>query len=512
MNACYGLALIMCLAVCSGLAAGERVREPVVAGRFYPGGKEELARSVDDFLAKGAKRSAVEGKPIAVVAPHAGYTYSGRCAGAAFAPVKGKTYKRVVVLAVNHRGMPFRGGSILDVDAYRTPLGTVPLDREACEALRKTRYIGTHPSAHRAEHSLEVELPFLQRALGSFQLVPIVVGHVVEDEFAAMAAEVRSVVDDDTLVVASCDFTHYGANFRFAPFREKVRENIEKLDKGAVAEALKLDGPAFTKYITRTGATICGRYTVRVLLEMLPEKAKGTLVDYYTSGDANGDYRQSVSYAGIVFTAEGQWGPPPKRDADAEGAAKPAADVDITAAGQRRLLDIARKTLEAVTAGKPIPELDEAAEELQGRYGVFVTLNKEGKLRGCIGNFRPDTPLYKTVAAQARMSALRDRRFQSVRAEEVKAIDIEISVLLPAKPIKDPLGWELGKHGIIVRRGLQQATFLPQVAEHFKTKQEMLAACCRKAGMLSYVWREPETQVFIYRAQVFGEKSLGGKP
>jgi len=485
---------------------------------------------VDHFLAEGAKKVKIEARPIALIAPHAGYVYSGRCAGIGYATVRGKAYARVVVLAVNHRGMPFRGASILGVDAYKTPLGTVPVDREACEALLKSRLFGTRRSAHRMEHSLEIQLPFLQRAISDFKLVPIVCGNLDGDQFAAMAAELRKVVDDDTLVVASTDFTHYGSRFRYVPFTTRIRQNLEKLDKGAIDFILKRDGGGFWRYVQRTGATICGRIPVRLLLHMLPEKASGQLLNYYTSGDATGDYRNSVSYAAVAFTAPGQWGrpaakraegsaptiasAPARQDKPAAKGGKPSGATGVSKAGQRKLLEIARKTLVAVTAGKPIPELKLSAPELQSRNGVFVTLNKDGKLRGCIGNFRPTTPLYRTVAAQTRLSALRDRRFSPVQPGEVADIDIEISILLPARAIKKPLDWQLGRHGIIVRRGYRQATFLPQVGEHFRSanlterqsQEAMLAACCRKARLPAYIWRDPETTILIYEAQVFGEK------
>ena len=518
-----GLMLLGCL--CTMLSCGmaaSKVREPAWAGKFYTADATRLRERVDNFLAEGAKKTTVDGKPIAIIAPHAGYDYSGRCAGVAFATVKGKTYRRVVVMAVNHRGPRFRGGSILDVDAYKTPLGTIPLDRDACASLLKSTYFKTVRGAHRAEHSLEVELPFLQRALGTFKLVPIVMSGAGSDDFAPMAAAVRKVVDDDTLVVVSCDFTHYGRNFGYAPFRSNVRKNIEKLDKGAVDFILKRDPKGFWGYIQRTRATICGRCPVAVLLAMLPGDAKGQLVNYYTSGDATGDYRHSVSYAGIVFTAQGAWckapepasavapEPNPPAAAGAEPTDKrkgASSSVGVTETGKKKLLAIARKTLVAVTSGKKVPNLKLDDADLQGRYGVFVTLHKLGKLRGCIGNFRPQTPLFRTVAVQARLSALKDHRFKPVRQEEVADIDIEISVLLPEERIKSPTDWEFGKHGIIVRRGYRQATFLPQVAEHFQTREEMLSACCRKARMPSYMWRASDTMVYRYRAQVFGEKA-----
>ena len=515
------IVLVATLAASSCGEAASRVRYPVVAGQFYTEDAQRLAEQVDHFLKVGAEKAkGVEGKPVGLIAPHAGYAYSGRCAGVAYAAVKGKSYKRVIVLAVNHRGPRFTGGSILKVDAYKTPLGDVPLDRDACRQLLASKLFDSRPPVHRQEHSLEVQLPFLQRALGDFLLVPIVVGGGDEETFRALAAELRKVTDDQTLVVASSDFTHYGRAFGYVPFTSGIRQNLERLDKGAIAFAEKADMAGWWQYIKAKRATICGRCTVATLLAMLPEKAQGKLLNYYTSGDATGDYSHSVSYAAVVLTAPGGWG---KAAADIPAAAaepaalEPEKDVDastgvgVSKAGQKKLVEIARKTLVEVTQGKPVPKLKLSDKDLQGKFGVFVTLYRDGKLRGCIGNFRPETPLYETVADQTRLSALKDRRFTPVQASEVKDIDIEISVLLPEKRIGEPLAWELGKHGIIVRRGSRSATFLPQVAEHFTTKEEMLSACCRKAGLPTSIWRDPATAVYAYRAQVFGEKDLQGK-
>ena len=487
-------------------AQSQSVRRPVVAGAFYPSNPTELRETVDRYLAQGAKKaSVIKSKPIALIVPHAGYRYSGACAGVAYATIKGRKYKRVIIMAVNHRGGPFHGASILDVRAYRTPLGEVPLDTAVCNVLRRSDLVRSYPSAHRREHSLEVQLPFLQRTLGDFKLVPIVMGMVYEEEFADLARTIRQFIDNDTLVIASSDFCHYGPMFNFAPFGTgpEARPKIEELDKEAVRLIIQHDGPRFWAYLRKTGDTICGRYPIRVLLHMLPADAKGHLLEYYASGDTNHDYRHSVSYAAIAFTAEGGWGEAPAQGTPGQ---QSQTNHKISPAGQRKLLAIARQTLVAVTAGKPVPRFQLDDPELQGRNGVFVTLHKNGQLRGCIGNFRPLTPLYQTVAEQTRMSALKDPRFPPVRPEEVKDIDIEISVLMPPRPINDPLDWEFGKHGIIVRRGWRQATFLPQVAKHFKNKQEMLAACCAKAGLLPHVWRDPGTKVLIYTAQVFGEK------
>ncbi len=503
------LALILLTATVSCSGEEPTVWEPQLAGSWYPAGSAALEKMLDGFLVDGAKKAkAVEGRPIALVAPHAGYQFCGRCAGAAFAAVKGKPYRRVVLLAFSHRGIPPRAASVLGVDAFATPLGNVQVDRDACATLMRNPRFRNVPAAYAGENSFELLLPFLRRAIAPFHLVPIVLGRLEESDYAPVAETLRKVIDDETLVAVSSDFTHYGRRFDHTPFTTNLRENIEKQDRGAVALILKRDPAGFAKYIEETRATICGATAIRVLLHLLPEKATGQLVDYYTSGDEAGRHDDCVAYAGVVLTAPGQWGTPPAKPA-AKGDPRPAAearDAPISEAGQKKLLDIARKTLVAVTDGKDVPELKLDDPELQSLNGVFVTLHKNGELRGCIGNFKPTTPLYHTVANQAKQSALEDPRFPAVRPIEVADIDIEISVLTPGKPIENPLDWEFGKHGIIVRRDWQQATFLPQVAEHFKSKEEMLAACCRKAGMLSSVWRDPGTTVLIYTAQVFGEK------
>ncbi|NQT53842.1 AmmeMemoRadiSam system protein B [bacterium] len=499
-------ALLLALAACGDAAS--RVREPIAAGTFYESDPAKLRAQVDDFLAMGAENVERQQRVIALVAPHAGYVYSGRCAGHAYAAVKGQTYKRVVLLAVNHRGRNFRGASILDVDTYRTPLGDIPVDTAACKLLLKSSLIHTEPSAHRREHSLEVHLPFLQRAIGSFRLVPIVTGFLEEGDFPLLAATIRQVVDNDTLVVESTDFTHYGRAFGFTPFRKDVRDNIEKLDKGAIDLILSRDAAGFWDYVQGRAIkpTICGRHPLRVLIHMLPDDAEGKLVCYYCSGDAERNYTHSVSYASIVFAApkrwSGAWSAPTTVSTRKTKSGGPSLEA------QQRLLEIARQTLVSVVNARGVPGVKEDSPELQGKNGVFVTLKRLGKLRGCIGCFESSKPLYQTVARETRASALEDLRFKPVMPKELREIEIEVSVLSASRPIANPLDWEFGTHGIIVKRGPFHATFLPQVADHFKSKEQMLAACCRKAGLTDDAWKDPKTQVKIYDAFVFNETDV----
>jgi len=206
----------------------------------------------------------------------------------------------------SHR-YPLRGGSVDAFDGYVTPLGRVPVDKEACEALLgKKPLFKWEPRASLQEHSLELEVPFLQTVLGEFELIPLVVGEVGEAEAARIAGELKEYVDDETIVVVSCDFTHYGAAFGYAPFRKDVRKNIEKLDRGAIDLILQKDPGGLLRYIRETGATIDGRNIFPILIGLLPEDARGELLKYYTSGDLTGEYSHSVSYAAILFTVRSE--------------------------------------------------------------------------------------------------------------------------------------------------------------------------------------------------------------
>lgn len=308
-----GAALLASLAWCGGQPAGEQVaagkgvgamqgtvRYPAVAGQFYPGSPGALRKEVGDFLAAAPSRG-VGGRVVGLISPHAGYAYSGGTAAYGYSLLRGRGITRVVVLAPTHR-VGFRGAALTDSAFYRTPLGDVPVDRAACDELAKKPGYVMLPRAHEGEHSLEVQLPFLQEALGEFTLVPVIVGEGDTGDYAAIAAPLRRLLDGKTVVVASSDFTHYGANFGYLPFTDDVRENLRALDLGAAAFAEKRDAAGFAAYVDRTGATICGHAPIGILLETLPREARGTLLHYTTSGDLTGDWGHCVSYVSMLFT------------------------------------------------------------------------------------------------------------------------------------------------------------------------------------------------------------------
>ena len=275
--------------------------DPVSGIDWYPNDKQALAQMVNSYISN-AKTKEIKGKIMAVIAPHAGFHYSGQCAAYAFKPLIKSNVNRVIILAPSHMG-GFRGLSILKADYYGTPLGLIKIDTGICDSLLKEKRISTKTYAHLKEHSLDNMLPFLQIALKDFKLVPILVGELYEDDYRLLADAIRRYVDKNTVIVASSDFTHYGSSFGYMPFPldEKTRDNIKHLDHGAIEKINSLDFEAYQQYLSKTGITVCGKMPIGLLLNILEKDAKGELVQYYMSGDRSGRYDHSVSYASIIF-------------------------------------------------------------------------------------------------------------------------------------------------------------------------------------------------------------------
>ena len=283
--------------------SGARAVGPVVAGSWYPDDPSLLAREVDAYLhAPEEEGQQARGRVVALIEPHAGYMYSGAVAGQGFRMVKGKDYPRVILLGPSHY-VRFQGAALPDADAYRTPLGEVALDREAVKILeRHPRFMRSNTPFAR-EHSLEAEIPFLQCALAKgWRLVPALMGPESSGTIAQEVADgLRPLLGEDTLVVVSSDFTHFGSRFDYVPFTEDLPHRIRELDMGAVKLIESGNVEGFEEYVETTGATICGRDAIGVLLRLLPGGSRATLIAYDTSGRITGDWGHSVSYAALAF-------------------------------------------------------------------------------------------------------------------------------------------------------------------------------------------------------------------
>ncbi len=484
--------------------AAKRVFESRLAGMWYTADAKQLAQEIDGYIA-AADADQLE-KVIALIVPHAGYTYSGATAGFGMAQIAGKAYTRVVVLGATHRYALPNTISMPNATHYATPLGEVPLDTTFMAEIAKHPFATINPTPHMEEHSVQIEIPLLQRALKTFKLVPVICGQLDLATARQVGGILRALIDDQTLVVVSSDFTHYGDRFGYTPFHDHIPEQIEKLDMGAFDLMKQKQANRFMAYVEETGATICGQVPITILLSMLADASQLHLLKYDSSGRATGDYANTVSYLAAAVT--GTW-----EHAAGENR-KPAEDDNhvqpsFTGSEKQSLLRLARRTLSTyLTEGKR-PEPDDVSigitAGMKQVMGAFVTLHKNGRLRGCIGEIMPRRPLYQAVMDHAIHAAVDDPRFPPVTINELKDLDFEISALTPPEPVKNSTDIVIGKHGIVLQKHARAAVFLPQVApEQGWGLEETLSNLAMKAGLPADGWQEG-AQFEVFEAIVFSE-------
>ena len=472
------------------------VRESAIAGSWYPADPTALASEVDGYL-DAATPGDCGRIPLVLVAPHAGYRYSGAAAGEVFAQVRGCPIRRVWVLAPSHR-LPLRGVGLYPVDAFRGPLGDLPTDRAVAERL------ATHPGfqwlerGDGGEHALEIELPFLQRALGSFELVPLLMGQVTPELAEQLAEAIRPELGPGDLVVISTDFTHYGDRFGYEPFAasEALETELSQLDRGAWELAAKLQPQAFYDYVQQTGATICGRAGLLLAATLVPSSARGTELVYTTSGALTGDWSNTVSYLGGRFDGPAWSGLGPQT-----GVARL-----VSTETAEILLDLARQSLEHWYAQGTMLEVDPASlpDDANTVLGAFVTLEKGHQLRGCIGEITARRPAYEAVIARAVDAAIHDPRFNPVTKAELPSLTLDISLLGPTRAVPGPGSVIVGRHGVVLSSRGRSATYLPQVGpEQGWDRDTMLVSLARKAGLPASA--VSEAKIEVYEAQVVRE-------
>ena len=487
-------------------AAPGKVIVSRLAGQWYAPDATALKSDIASYLAE-AKPPAVA-DICALIVPHAGYRYSGRVAGCGYKLLQGHSYQRVVVLGPSHHVYLPGAASVPDAAAYETPLGRIEVDQAFIAKLLKSSRFTQAPQAGDGEHSVEIQFPLVQTVLPGVPVVPIVIGQLDEAAAADIAAALAPLVDQRTLVIASSDFTHYGPNYQYVPFTSDVPENISRLDMGAYAFIEKIDATGFTAYCQRTGATICGRDAIRVLLRLLPAGAKATQLQYDTSGRIVGDFENSVSYLAAAFSAKWQPGAAKPAAAEAVKQQQPA----LSAEDRRELLRLARATLNYYFEHGETPQPGQlgitVTPGMQNIMGAFVTLHENGALRGCIGEIQPRRPVYQAVIEHAIDAAVHDRRFSPVKAQEVTTLAIEISALTPPRPVASYRDIVLGKHGIVLTKGFASAVFLPQVApEQHWTLADTLANLSAKAGLQQDAWKDGAS-FQVFEAEVFHEGAL----
>ncbi|UCF43273.1 MAG: AmmeMemoRadiSam system protein B [Planctomycetota bacterium] len=469
-----------------------------LAGRWYPADAATLREQIGGFFRK-ADVEPIE-DVIALILPHAGYQYSGQTAAFGLKTTN-KKYKRVVVIGPSHRVPMEEVLSVPRVSHYETPLGEMPLDVEFIQKLLKYPMFRNVPRAHQYEHSVQIEVPLLQYSAGKFRLVPIVAGRCSLETINKVGAILSSLIDSDTLVIASSDFVHYGTNYGYLPFRENIPEQIKKLDMGAYEHIAAVDAKGFLEYKEQTGATICGFMPVAILLSMLESPAEARLTNYATSGELTGDFTNSVSYLSVAFS--GRWPNHPAIEPQVS-------DPELSEQDKRQLLSLARQSLVHFLEKRRAPQASElgitVSDEMSCTRAAFVTLKKNHRLRGCIGDIFPRQPLYKSVIANAINAGVNDRRFLPVTSAECNDIMIEISALTAPKPITSSEEIRVGIDGVVLNKDGRSAVFLPQVApEQGWNVNQMLTQLSLKAGLAGDAWKDG-ANFLVFQADVFGEE------
>jgi AmmeMemoRadiSam system protein B/AmmeMemoRadiSam system protein A len=472
----------------------QKVRPAGVAGSFYPADPKELTDMIDEMLAK-VSQPPITGQILAVVAPHAGYPYSGPVAAYTYAALKGRKYSRVVVIAPSHH-VSFDFTSVYDGDAYATPLGNVPVDKDFAAKLVKMsstiRFSGQGHDATSAgaEHAIEVELPWLQRVLGNFEVVPIVMGDQSYDSSRALGVALAKLIkaegkNGDTLVLASSDLSHYHPYAEAETIDHKTLNALQAWDYFSMSQ----------NFQTRVWEACGGAPIVAAMIyaeRMGANQAR--VLKYANSGDVTGDKSRVVGYSADVFVKTHH-----------EKAAE--TPFSLTDKEKAELLALARKSVEyAVEVNEPYAPDASADEILNQERGAFTTLKEAGQLRGCIGYTSAKKPLYMTVRDTATLAALQDPRFRPVTASELPKLQYEISVLSPLRRVTDIEEIKVGQHGLLMKNGGSEGLLLPQVpVEQGWDRQTFLEQTCRKAGMVTSCWKDEDTDIFMFTAVVFGE-------
>jgi AmmeMemoRadiSam system protein B/AmmeMemoRadiSam system protein A len=462
----------------------QEIKQPNVAGTFYPDNPTELSQMIDGFLA-AANPEPINGEIFGLICPHAGYGYSGQVAAYGYKLIKNKPYKTIVMIGPSHQ-YGFSGVSVYPEGIFRTPLGDLSIDKGFTkELINKDEEIRFEPRAFEKEHSVEVQLPFLQKVLRDFKIVPIIVGDMTLSDCKNLAALLKKAIGErkDVLVVASTDMYH-GGDY----------QALEAADNLTISFLKNMDSEKLYYGLREEKLQLCGGFAVVTALILAKDLGHGKLqvLKYTNSAEVVG--AKSNWMVGYVSCA-----------IDREGEA-----TMLNQNQKKRLLEIARKSIETyLKTGKKL-EVSNDDPVLAKEMGAFVTLHEHGELRGCIGNLVGTQPLYLTVRDMAIEAAVGDPRFPQVQLAELGDIEIEISVLSPMQRIDNPSQIQMGVHGVLVKRGFNSGVFLPQVAtETGWSKEEFMSnLCAHKAGLSPDAWKDKSTEIYIFTAEVFSEKEI----
>ena len=518
---------MMTMNSCNGQTATPVVRPATQANRFYTGNAKDLSEEVDSLLANAQKFN-VQYPVAALIVPHAGYYYSGNVAASAYMALDAqKQFKRIFLLGPSHHEW-LDGASVnTEADYYATPLGHVKVDHETAMALTTTDSVFRYrPEAHDREHCLEVQLPFLQRLFAKHAeevppIVPIIISTNDYQTLMRMAEVLKPYFTDENLFVISSDFSHYPSYEDACEADAQTGKAIESGDVEEFIAALNANARSGKRNLATSA---CGEFAIITLMLMLDQNCEVKHLMYQNSGDVSNDHSRVVGYHSFAILRNGKNSSGQTRtdmvdsdssgqtrtdmvDSDSSGLTRTDTGFSLSAEDKKMLKEIALQSIKDSLDGKRIAvansKLYSSNATLKQKCGAFVSLHKHGRLRGCIGHFGEDHPLYEIVAEMARAAAFEDPRFMPVTRDELNDLDIEISVLTPMRRIQSLDEFELHRHGIYIKKGYRSGTFLPQVADEVNwTKEEFVGHCSQdKAGLGWDGWRDAE--LYVYEAIVF---------
>lgn len=473
-----------------------RIRSAAVAGSFYPSDPQTLARELNAMLAD-VEPAPVKERPLILIAPHAGYRYSGRVAAHGYKLLESRSLDTIVVVSPSHMEY-FAYASIFDGDAYETPLGRIPVDTGLARELSTHARVELSGSGHvqnelaSREHALEVQLPFLQAVLGDFRIVPIVMGDQSWDTCRELGDALGPLLQrENTLVVISSDLSH------FYPYDVAVEMD------GAFIDLLRqMDPSELYRSVKQKTCEACGAGPVVAGL-IAAQHVSGARCDVLAaanSGDVTGDHSRVVGYACAAIFEHSESATRSAKDPEAD-------EMPITSAERAHLLAHARSAIAAVLrarANEPAACVSPLWNETRA---VFVTLRSRSRLRGCVGTMEPRKPLRETIRDMAVAAAFSDPRFDELTPEELDDLRIEISVLSALRQIAGPGDITVGRDGLLVRRGRNSGVLLPQVAaEQRWDAVRFLERTCEKAALPADAWQGKDARLYAFSATVFGEQ------
>jgi len=498
--AVFIVAVVAVLGACGNRTRAE-VRPPAVAGQFYPSDPQTLKLAVQQFLADSAEIPME--KPIALLVPHAGLIYSGQICADAYRQVQGRHYDLIVLLGVNHTTPGFSGISLGDFSGFRTPLGDSAVDQDTVTALLgECEDCNRNREVHAREHSIEIQLPFVQFLFPKAKIIPAIL-HPPDSRMCARfgSALAKVLKGKQALIVISSDLSHYPTGEDAAKSDRLTLTTIAGLDPAKVASLMRvLDYPGLDTRACGEAAILAGMTAAKML-----GATRAVVAGYANSGDvAIGDEERAVGYGAVVLTS----GSAPSNTSVLERSPAPTQTAPLQNMEKKALLTFARESIRRYLTTQTLPLARNLPARTQLPQGAFVTLKKSGQLRGCIGHIPGDKALAKTVGAMALQAAFGDSRFSPVELSEVKDLEIEISVLTPMKPVDSVREIVVGRDGVLMEKSGTSAVFLPQVAlENKWSRDEMLDNLCVKAGQPAGCWKK-DARFQIFQADVFSESQF----